>query len=111
VVGVAGVLAFSVSRRTREFGIRLAIGSQSHHLLESVIKDGALMALAGIAIGAFAGYLLESLASAYLGDLKTPGFLPVLGAGAVLFIAAVLASALPAVRAARTDVMNALRAD
>ena len=98
VVGVAGVLAFSVSRRTREFGIRLAIGSQSHHLLKSVIKDGVLMALAGIAIGAFTGYVLERLASTYLGDLKTPGFLPVLGAGSVLLFAAILASALPAVR-------------
>ena len=48
VVGVAGVLAFSVSGRTREFGIRLAIGSQPRHLLTGVIAEGALMAVAGV---------------------------------------------------------------
>jgi putative ABC transport system permease protein len=54
VIGVAGVLAFSVSGRTREFGIRLAIGSQPRQLLLSVIRDGALMGGLGIATGAIA---------------------------------------------------------
>src|SRR5204862_1954637 len=52
VVGVAGGLAFSVSGRTREFGIRLAIGSQPRHLLTGVIAEGAVMASAGVAAGA-----------------------------------------------------------
>src|SRR5205085_5078620 len=58
VVGVAGVLAFSVSSRTREFGIRLALGSQPRHLLTGVIGEGAVMATAGIAAGALCGFAL-----------------------------------------------------
>jgi len=111
VVGVAGVLAFSVSRRTREFGIRLAIGSQPRHLLTSVLMEGAVMAVAGIAAGALAGYGLTQLAGAYFAEVQVPGAVPALGAAAVLFAAAVVASVLPAARAARVDVMQALRAE
>src|SRR6202008_2190756 len=52
VVGVAGVLAFSVSARTREFGVRLALGSQPRRLLATVIFEGVVMAAAGVAAGA-----------------------------------------------------------
>lgn len=111
VVGVAGVLAFSVSRRTREFGIRLAIGSQPRHLLAGVLREGAVMAVAGIAVGALAGYALTQLASATFAEIQVPGAAPALGAAFVLFLAAVVASVLPAARAARVDVMQALRAE
>lgn len=111
VVGVAGVLAFSVSGRTREFGIRLAIGSQRRQLLGSVIKDGALMALAGILAGALAGFALARLLGTYLSELQLPGAAPVVGAMFILLAAAVIASALPAARAARVDVMQALRSE
>ncbi|HZS54898.1 MAG TPA: ADOP family duplicated permease [Bryobacteraceae bacterium] len=111
VVGVAGVLAFSVSRRIREFGIRLAIGSQSRQLLGSVVKDGALMAAAGIVAGAICGFALERIAASYLSDLKMPGIVPIIGSGFLLLIAAIIASALPAARAARIDVMEALRSE
>src|SRR5204863_5169401 len=56
VVGVAGVLAFSVSARTREFGVRLAIGAQPRQLLASVIAEGAVMATGGVIAGAACGY-------------------------------------------------------
>jgi hypothetical protein len=111
VVGVAGVLAFSVSSRTREFGIRMAIGSQRRHILGSVIKEGAAMALLGILAGAISGFALARVAASYLSDLKMPTPAPILGAGCVLLIAAIVASALPAARAARIDVMDALRAE
>jgi putative ABC transport system permease protein len=111
VVGVAGVLAFSVSGRTREFGIRLAIGSQRWQLLASVIREGAVMAVAGIAAGAMSGFALARLAASYLSGLKMPGLVPVVGAVAVLLLAAIVASALPAARAARIDVMDALRSE
>src|SRR5256885_11566222 len=58
VVGVAGVLAFSVSGRTREFGIRLAVGSQPRHLLTGVIAQGAVMAAAGVVAGAVGGLVM-----------------------------------------------------
>ena len=75
VVGVAGVLAFSVSGRTREFGIRLAVGSQPRNLLIRVIAEGAAMAIGGLAVGLACGYGLAQLAGTYLGDLKMPDVL------------------------------------
>ena len=111
VVGVAGVLAFSVSGRTREFGIRLAIGSQPRHLLTGVLTEGALMAVAGVAAGAVGGYALATLALSYFQDVRLPEAVPVAGSAVVLLAAAVVASAVPAARAARVDVMQALRAD
>ena len=111
VVGVAGVLAFSVSGRTREFGIRLAIGSQPWHLLTRAIAEGATMAIGGLALGVVCGVGLAQLAGSVLGDLKTPGIVPVAASALVLFIAAVIASVLPGARAARTDVMNAFRSE
>ncbi len=111
VVGVAGVLAFSVSGRTREFGIRLAIGSEPRHLLARVMTEGAAMAAAGVAAGAACGYGLATLAASYFQDMRMPGALPVLGSVVILMAAAVIASAIPAARAARVDVIQALRAD
>ncbi|HWL85924.1 MAG TPA: FtsX-like permease family protein, partial [Polyangiaceae bacterium] len=111
VVGVAGVLAFSVSGRTREFGIRLAVGSQPRHLVRGVIAEGAAMAGIGIAAGAVGGFALARLASGYFQDMRMPGAVPIVGSAIVLLAAAVVASMLPAARAARIDVMQALRSD
>ena len=60
VVGVAGVLAFSVSGRIREFGIRLAIGSQPRHLLVGVLREGVFIAAGGVVVGAAFGYALAT---------------------------------------------------
>jgi len=111
LVGVAGVLAFSVSARTREFGIRLALGSPPKRLLAGVIAEGAVMAVAGVVAGAAGGYLLARFAGSVFLDVKMPGALPVVISAFVLLAAAAIASALPAARAARIDVMQALRAD
>jgi predicted permease len=111
VVGVAGVLVFSVSGRTREFGIRLALGAQPRNLLTAVIAEGAVMAAAGVAAGAACGYVLARLAGSYFLEVKMPGVLPVIGAAVVLLAAAVIASMLPAARAARVDVTQALRSE
>ena len=111
VVGVAGVLAFSVSARTREFGIRLAIGSAPKHLLARVLREGAVIAGAGIVVGVLGGLLLARIAGGFIVDLRLPGPVPLLGAAAVLVAAAVLASLMPASRASRVDVIQALRAD
>jgi hypothetical protein len=111
VVGVAGVLAFSVSARTREFGIRLAIGSQPRHLLGRVIREGTVITAVGIAAGVGGGLVLERLARGYFESLEMPGAWVVAGAAAILLGAAIAASAWPAMRAARVDVIQALRAD
>ncbi len=111
LVGVAGVLAFSVSARTREFGIRLALGSQPRHLLKGVIAEGAVMAGAGVLAGAAFGFVAARLARSYFVEVKMPGALPVILSAFVLLTAAVVASWLPAARAARIDVIQALRAE
>jgi putative ABC transport system permease protein len=110
VVGVAGVLAFSVSSRTREFGIRLAIGSQPRQLLTSVLRDGAVMAACGVVAGAVAGFVIARVAASYIPDIRVPGVVPLAGSAIVLLAAAVAAALLPAARAARVDVVKALRA-
>ncbi len=66
VVGVAGVLAFSVSWRTREFGIRLALGAQPRRILAGVLIDGATIAAIGIAAGGLVGWGLSRLAGNYV---------------------------------------------
>jgi hypothetical protein len=111
VVGVAGVLAFSVSGRIREFGIRLAIGSQPKDLLVGVIADGVVMAVSGIVAGALIGYALARLSGSYFPDLRMPGVVPVAGSAIILLAAAMVASVLPAARAAKVDVMQALRSE
>ena len=111
VVGVAGVLAFSVSARTREFGIRLALGSEPRRLLKGVIAEGTVMAAAGVIAGAAFGFVLARLAGRYFLDVKMPGALPVFVSAFVLMAVAVIASVLPAARAARVDVMQALRSE
>jgi len=112
VVGVAGVLAFSVSARTREFGIRLALGSRPEDILRGVIAEGAVMAATGILAGAAFGFALARLAGRYfLEDLKMPSALPVAVSAFVLLTVAVVASMMPAARAARVDVIQALRSE
>jgi predicted permease len=111
VVGVAGVLAFSVSARTREFGIRMALGSQPLRILQTVLSEGAIMAVAGIVAGAAIGYALARLARSYFADVTMPGVWPVVGSAAILLVVALVASLLPALRAARVNIIQALRAE
>jgi predicted permease len=111
VVGVAGVLAFSVSARTREFGVRLAVGSAPRQLLARVLSEGALIAAIGIAAGAVGGYALARVAAKFFEQVQLPGALTVLGSAAVLIAAAVVASLMPAARASRVDVLQALRSE
>jgi putative ABC transport system permease protein len=111
IVGVAGVLAFSVSARTREFGIRLAIGSAPRHLLGRVVAEGTIIAVAGVAFGALGGFVLARVAGTFIEGIRIPGVLPIAAAAGVLMSAAVAASLMPAARASRVDVMQALRAE
>jgi predicted permease len=111
VVGVAGVLAFSVSTRTREFGIRLALGSTPTLLLTKILKEGAVIITVGIVAGAVVGFALARAASSYLGTTRMPGLLPVAIAAVVLLGAAVIASLIPAARASHVNVLHALRSE
>jgi putative ABC transport system permease protein len=111
LVGVAGVLAFLVSARTREFGMRLAVGCPPKQLLTHVLSEGATIAAIGIGVGALGGFALSRLAASFFASVQLPGVLAVGAAAAVLLAAAIVASWLPAARASRIDVIEALRAD
>jgi predicted permease len=109
VVGVAGVLAFSVCARMREFGIRLAIGSAPRQLLARVLREGAVIAVAGIAAGVVTGLVLAQVAGSYVENVRLPGTGTIVAAALLLVAAAILASLMPAARAMRVDVITALR--
>jgi putative ABC transport system permease protein len=111
IVGVAGVLAFSVSARTREFGVRLAIGSTPAALLTRIVREGAVIGIIGIVAGAIGGIALARIVSSYIIEIEIPGAAPIIGSALVLVAAAVLASLMPGARASRVDVISALRAD
>jgi predicted permease len=111
VVGVAGVLAFSVSARTREFGVRLAIGSTPRHLLARILSEGATIGVIGIVAGIAGGWLLARVAGSFVSGVQMPGIFPIAGAAAVLVASAIVASVTPAARAARVDVIKALRTE
>ena len=111
IVGVAGVLAFSVSARMREFGVRLAIGSSPRQLLGRIVSEGAVIAVSGIVAGAIGGVVLARLVGSYITDVQIPDALSAIGAATILIAAAVVASLTPAARAARVDVAQALRSE
>jgi hypothetical protein len=110
-VGVSGVLAFSVSARTREFGVLLAIGATPRRVSLRVLHEGVVIVALGIAAGAAGGYALAGVAADAIGNVRVPGVLPVVAAALVLSVAAILASLLPAARASRVDVVRALRSE
>jgi predicted permease len=109
-VGIYGVLAYGVSRRLREFAVRIALGAQRSDLLKTVLHDGLVMTLAGTGLGAFvamwSAYLLENL----LEDVYPTDALTLLSVEAVLISVAIVASLAPAFRAMRADPVEILRA-
>jgi len=111
IVGVAGVLAFSVSGRTREFGIRLALGAQPTNILANVLSEGVIIACIGVGTGILLGFLSARAIGKYVVDMRMPGALSLIASAFVILAAAVIASALPALRASRVDVVQALHSE
>ena len=111
VVGVAGVLAFSVSGRTREIGIRMALGAQPHDILTDVLREGAVMACVGVGAGIMLGFAAAQIAGGYIAEVHQPGALAFAASAGVILLAAIVASAVPAARAARVNAVEALRAE
>lgn len=111
VVGVAGVLAFSVSGRTREFGIRIAMGAMPRNILANVLTEGVAMAGIGVGAGIALGFVLARVIAKYVTDIHQPGPLAFVGSAVVILGAAVIASAVPAARAAKVNAVEALRSE
>jgi ABC-type antimicrobial peptide transport system permease subunit len=111
IVGIGAVLAFSVSGRTREFGVRLAIGSPRGGLLMKVLGEGTVMAVVGVVAGLGVGWALTRAIAVYAPGLQLPGVLPLAGAIALLVVATIAAALVPAARAASIDPIVALRSE
>jgi ABC-type antimicrobial peptide transport system permease subunit len=111
VVGVAGVLAFSVSGRIREFGIRIAMGAQPRDILASVLRQGFAMAGIGVGAGVLIGFICSRVIMRFTADVHLPSVVTLVAAAFVIMAAAVIASTIPAARAARVNAVEALRAD
>ncbi|MEG9431049.1 ADOP family duplicated permease [Terriglobus sp. ADX1] len=111
VVGVAGVLAFSVSGRTREFGIRMAMGAQRRNILSIVLVEGVAMAAIGVGAGIAIGFALSRVVARYVTEIHQPGSLAFIASAVAILGAAIIASAIPASRAAKVNAVEALRAE
>ena len=111
VVGVAGVLAFSVSGRTREFGIRMALGAQPLNILSDVLMDGLVISCIGVGAGVVLGFAVARIIGSYVGEVHLPGVLSFAASAFIIVAAAVIASAVPAARAARVNAVEALRSE
>jgi predicted permease len=111
VVGVAGVLAFSVSGRTKEFGIRMALGALPRNILGIVLADGVAMAGIGVGAGLIVGFILSRVIGKYVAEIHQPGALAFVASAVVILAAAIIASAVPAARAARVNASEALRTE
>jgi putative ABC transport system permease protein len=108
-VGIYGVISYSVSMRTHEIGIRMALGAQTSDVLAMVIKQAIVLATIGVALGLAASYALTSLMSTLLFGVKPTDPVTFVTAAAVLAITALGASYLPARRATKVDPLVALR--
>jgi predicted permease len=111
VVGVAGVLAFSVSGRTREFGIRMALGAQPRNIMSDVLLQGLTIAGIGVGAGMIFGVAFARGIGRYVAEVHLPGMLSFAVSAFVILAAAVIASAVPAARAARVNAVEALRSE
>ena len=111
VVGLYGVIAYSVSQRTREIGVRIALGAQRGTVYRLILKEAGVLALAGIVIGTGCAILAASLMRKLLFGTPPWDITTLVGVAAVLGASALLASFLPARRAASVDPMSALRAE
>ena len=108
-VGIYGVVAYSVSQRTREIGIRIALGARSRDVLRLILRQGARLAIAGSVIGVAGAFFLRRIMASFLYGLSANDPLILCLVPCVMILVIVLACWLPARRATKTDPMMALR--
>jgi ABC-type antimicrobial peptide transport system permease subunit len=110
-LGVYGVLTLSIAQRTRELGIRLALGAQPRELATGVVRQALGLCALGVAAGAVLALALARFVSGLLYGVSPGDPLTIGSTAAALMVVALVASAIPALRAAKTDPVDALRAE
>jgi ABC-type antimicrobial peptide transport system permease subunit len=108
-VGIYGVISYLAGQRTHEIGIRMALGASRWTVLRMVLGDGAKMALLGVAIGVVAGFAFTRLMGSMLFGISAHDPVTFVAVALALIVVAILASYIPAWRAAKVDPMIALR--
>ena len=111
VIGIYGLISYSVTQRTRELGIRMALGAQHGNILQLIVGQGSLLALIGVAIGLAGAFAATRFLSSLLFNVSPTDPITYVAGSMVLIAVAALASYIPARRATRVDPMLALRAE
>jgi ABC-type antimicrobial peptide transport system permease subunit len=110
-VGVYGVLAYVVSQRTREIGVRVALGARRGDIVRQIVSQGAILTAAGLVIGLLAAIALGSVVRTLLYEISPRDLATFAGSALVLAVVATAASLIPARRASSVDPLVALRSE
>jgi putative ABC transport system permease protein len=110
-IGIYGVLAYSVNQRTREIGLRMALGAPRGQVLQLIVREGMTVGAIGIAVGVAAALALSRVLASLVFDVKVRDPLTYAAVAAALALVALAACVIPARKASRVDPMVALRCD
>jgi predicted permease len=108
-IGLYGVIAYRVARRTQEIGVRMALGAGRRDIFREVVGHGLSIGLVGVAVGEILAWMLTHLLGSLQSDIRPPGLLVYAGTGVIWLAVAALAAYLPAARASRVNPLVALR--
>jgi len=108
-VGIYGIVSYSVTQRTHEIGVRMALGARAGNVLSLIMKNGLVLVLSGIVIGAGSAFVLTRFMATLLFGVEPHDSVTFVIVPAVFFVIAIVAALIPALRATRVDPLIALR--